>query len=82
MYDIDVCFVKVYVYRCPGRYIIHQEWGNLICNARNNWKVKRYKLNRPAALTKVGIRAILTVETPSLVVLRVFKKFSYKISNI
>ena len=29
-----------------------------------------------------SIRAILTVETPSLVVIRVFEKFSFKISNV
>ena len=62
--------------------MLHRESGYLICNAMTNWMVKYYKLNTPKALTRVGIRAILTVETPSLVVNRMFEKLIFEITNI
>ena len=69
--ELMLDFVKGCVYRSSGRYILSRGSGYLICNARTNWMVKYYKLNDPGP-HKVGIRAILTVETPSLVVFRMF----------
>ena len=64
-------FVKGCVYCISGKYTYLEASAYLICDARTKgWLSITSLINRGSH--KVGIRAILTVETLSLVVFRMF----------